>query len=89
MRKYTATALIESGADLGVVQRVMRHSDIGLTMRCYNDVPDSRLGDAVDRLPAIAPGAKAASALGEDDVTRSPTRPTQAPRRRALCILGS
>ena len=56
LRKYTATALIESGTDLGVVQRVMRHSDIGLTMRCYNDVLDSRLGEAVDRLPAMAPG---------------------------------
>ena len=56
LRKYTATALIESGTDLGVVQRVMRHSDIRLTMRCYNDVLDSRLGEAVDRLPAIAPG---------------------------------
>ena len=89
LRKYTATALIESGTDLGVVQRLMRHSCIALTMRCYNDVPDSRLGEAVDHLPAIAPGTKAASALGEDDVTRSPPQPTQTPRRRALCILGS
>ncbi|MCH8270067.1 MAG: tyrosine-type recombinase/integrase, partial [Planctomycetes bacterium] len=56
LRKYFATALIAQGIDLPVVQQLMRHSDIRLTLRCYNDVLDSRLGEAVDRLPEIAPG---------------------------------
>lgn len=54
LRKYFATQLIAKGTDLTVVQRLMRHSDIRLTVNQYNDVPDGRLVAAVDRLPEIA-----------------------------------
>lgn len=53
LRKYFATALFAEGIDLPVVQQLMRHSDIRLTLRCYNDIADTRLGEAVARLPEI------------------------------------
>jgi integrase len=55
LRKSLGTALRQAGVDVAVSRRLMRHSDVRLTLQVYND---DRLHDlheaAVSRLPVIA-----------------------------------
>ena len=54
LRHWYGTALLESGADLLTVQKLMRHADIGTT-QVYLRVPDDRRHEAVARLDLFSP----------------------------------
>lgn len=47
LRRLYATVMYDGGADLNTLRLMMRHQDISTTMKCYIQVSDSKVGDAV------------------------------------------
>jgi integrase len=56
LRMTFGTMLSKSGVPPRVAQRLMRHSDIRLTMQTYTDPKLFDLMGAIDSLPSVAPG---------------------------------
>ena len=54
LRTTCATLLVESGASVKETQVIMRHSDPRLTMNIYAKVRQGTVGDAVERVAALA-----------------------------------
>lgn len=52
LRHWYATALLESGTDIRVVQSLMRHSSLATTAK-YLGITDQRRADAVERLSGV------------------------------------
>ncbi len=83
LRHSTGSLLAASGAHPKVVQSLMRHSDINLTMSRYTHIFRGQESEAVEGLPDLsAPSTKAqkAAATGTDDAGGIVGRP----RSRAL-----
>lgn len=55
LRMTYGTNLTLAGASPRVVQELMRHSDMKLTMKIYTDAGQLPLSDAVNRLPGLKP----------------------------------
>lgn len=53
------TGLSRSGVSPAMAQKLARHSDIKLTMDVYTRLEMAELGDAVSRLPKLAPAVGA------------------------------
>lgn len=60
LRHSCATLLLAGGADMSYVQRILRHSQIALTMNTYAHLPAASLSPALDRLSAQLNGSPAA-----------------------------
>ena len=69
LRHTLATRLMEAGVNPKVIQSIMRHSTITLTMDRYTHLSAARLSDALDALPDLDAVPKAAEmrATGTDD----------------------
>ncbi len=53
MRKTTCTMLNKAGVPARVAQKIMRHSDIKLTMTVYTDEGQLDVRNALDQMPAV------------------------------------
>jgi len=68
LRSTFATNLARAGVSPAKAQELMRHSDVNLTMRLYKKLELSDLAEAVEQLPAIAPGISVAAKVAVDPV---------------------
>lgn len=53
LRRLYATVMYEGGTDLNTLRLMMRHQDVSTTMRCYIQVSESKLGDAVRLISSV------------------------------------
>jgi integrase len=53
LRHFAATLMIEEGVHPRVVQEILGHSDIGLTMNTYGHVVSQSVRDAMGRVQAV------------------------------------
>jgi integrase len=66
LRLTFGTNLVLSGAHPRVVQELMRHSDIRLTMKLYTDVSKLPMREAVAALPSFGWNSFAGASYGPD-----------------------
>ena len=64
LRVSYGTNLVEAGADIRTVQRLMRHKDPSVTMRFHVKVRHENLRRAVEAVAPILPPASGSRALG-------------------------
>ncbi len=52
-RHTGCTRMAEAGIDIKVLQRIMGHSDISITMDVYNHVNDDRIQNELEKLESM------------------------------------
>lgn len=53
LRRLYATVMYEGGTDLNTLRLMMRHQDISTTMKCYIQVSESKIGDAMRLVSSV------------------------------------
>ncbi len=79
MRKTTCTMLNRAGVPARVAQKIMRHSDIRLTMEVYTDEGQLDVRSALDRMPQVTMPGRGIQLLTQNEAHRNSDAPPDAP----------
>jgi len=72
LRHSTATLLLRAGVSAAIVQRILRHSDVRLTLGTYDHLDMDDMRAALEKLPAVSgPVVDAELVQGPPEVRRT------------------